>query len=296
MRHIFIVNPTSGVGRYQEVIDIVEEYFKDHPDKYEIHFTEYEGHALELSRSFVGDVIVYSVGGDGTAHEILNGLQQGVSMAVIPVGTGNDFWRMVEFDGSLQEIVCGTIEGKTIEIDYGTANGNRFLNCANIGIDAEVNKFVNDFRYDWFPRNLVYIFAAIIEIFRYKPVKIKIKMDDYEEEHKVILTSFMNGKWYGGGFKSAPKAELDDGLLDVCLVENIPLRKIPALMPKYYKGEHLDLDPVTYHRVDEVVIESDRVIPLGCDGEIFKYDTITIRIEKKALPLRIPKSAKLLKV
>ncbi|HEY4537973.1 MAG TPA: YegS/Rv2252/BmrU family lipid kinase [Erysipelothrix sp.] len=293
-KHVFIINPTSGTGKYSEVESIIKEYFKEAQELCIIHHTEYVGHAKQIARLYDENHILYSVGGDGTAHEVLNGLNEGVEMAVIPVGTGNDFWRMIDYDKDLNAIVIDTIEGVSVNIDYGLANGNRFLNCANIGIDAEVNKFVNNVRSKWFPRNIIYIYAAIIEAIRYKPVLLNIDTKDQKMQKKIILTSFMNGKWYGGGFKSAPKAHLNDGLIDVCVVDDLPMRRVFKLISKYYKGEHLDIPEVTYLRVEEVNLSSDRSISLGCDGELFEYNDISIKVVKDGLKLRLPREAKML--
>lgn len=290
-KHVFIINPTSGVGRYRDVLSWIEEYFYESDETYEIRQTEYEKHASEIAREYHGDVILYSVGGDGTAHEILNGINPEVEMAVIPVGTGNDFWRMVNFEGDLREILFETIEGKVCEIDIGLANGHRFLNCANIGIDAEVNKFVNNIRHPMFPRKIIYIYAALRELLRYKPTQIEVEIDGVKKSYNIILSSFMNGKWYGGGFMSAPKARLNDKKIDMCLVEDMPKRKILPIISKYYKGEHLDIPEVTYLQVPELNLKSNRKIPLGCDGEVFEFDEIKIGLDPEVLKFRIPKSA-----
>lgn len=293
LKHVFIINPTSGTGKYSEVESVVNEYFKDKENDYIVHHTEYVGHAKQIAKLYDKSHIIYSVGGDGTAHEVLNGLNDDVQMAVIPVGTGNDFWRMIDYKGELKQLVIDTIEGHEVYIDYGLANGNRFLNCANIGIDAEVNKFVNGIRTKWFPRNIIYMYAAIIEAIRYKPVLLNIDTKDQKIQKRIVLTSLMNGKWYGGGFKSAPMAHLNDGLIDICVVDDMPMRRLFKLIPKYYKGEHLDIPQVTYLRVKEVNLSSDRPISMGCDGELFEYNDIKISIAANGLKLRLPKSAQM---
>ncbi|CAM3619680.1 diacylglycerol kinase family protein [Erysipelothrix urinaevulpis] len=290
-KHVFIINPASGVGRYRDVLSWIEEYFYDSKEEYEIRYTEYIGHASEVAQEYHGDVILYAVGGDGTAHEVLNGINEGVEMAVIPVGTGNDFWKMIQYDKDLRSVLFDTIEGEVREIDIGLANGRKFLNCANLGLDAEVNKYVNSIRHPLFPRKIIYIFAAFKELVKYKPIEIEVEINGSIEKHRIILSSFMNGKWYGGGFKSAPLAQLDDQKLDVCLIEDIPLRRIWGLVPKYYRGKHLDIPEVTYQQVSSVRLKSETFITLGCDGELFEYDDISISIAPDRLKFRIPKGS-----
>ena len=290
-KHVFIINPTSGDGKYREVLKLIEENFLDSPLNFETRTTEYVQHATEIAQEYSGDVVLYSVGGDGTAHEILNGIQPGVEMAVIPVGTGNDFWRMVNFEGSLKDILYETIQGQTIEIDIGLTNGRRFLNMASIGFDAQINKRVNDENKRFIPRQLVYLITAVRELTHYKASEIEIELDGEKADYKILLSSFMNGKWYGGGFMSAPHASLTDRKLDVCLVEDMPVLKILKMIPRYMKGKHLDLEEVTYKQVSNIKLKSDKEILISSDGELFTFKEIEIKLDSERLKLRLPKKA-----
>lgn len=285
MNHVFIVNPVSGSGRYTKVLSIVQTYFKDKEGSFELRFTEGVGHATKIaSEYFDHDTVLYSVGGDGTSHEILNGLNEGVSLAIIPVGSGNDFWRNIDYEGSLEDVVIATIEGHNLLIDVGVANGRKYLNSANIGFDAMVNLAVNKFRFEWFPRKFIYAIFAIKSLIRKHTVDFSID----GVKHSALLASFMNGRWYGGGFMSAPRASLTDGLLDVCIVKDISRRRILSLFPVYYKGKHLDLDVLTYSKLKSFKISSDSEIVYGLDGEIFFDRSISFSILASGLSLRVP--------
>ncbi len=289
MDHVFIVNPESGSGRYTNVLSIIQEYFSTHEGSFEIRFTEYVGHATEIAREYHSvDTTLYSVGGDGTSHEIVNGLNDGVSMAIVPVGSGNDFWRMIDYEGSLEQIVVDTIEGHTIFIDVGVANGERFLNCSNIGFDAMVNLDVNGFRWKWFPRKFVYLLFALRGIVRKHSINFTFEVDGVSVSHNCLLASFMNGRWYGGGFKSAPLASMSDGLLDVTIVQDISRRQILKLLPVYYKGEHLDLDVVSFAKLSSFSISSNTVLAYGLDGEISFAKEISYSVLPRAVSLRVP--------
>lgn len=157
-----------------------------------------------------------------------------------------------------------------------------------MGVDSEVNRDVNAVRKTWFPRKLIYVYYAIIELVRKKPIQCIVEADGLKKNHHALLISVMNGRWYGNGFQSAPKAVIDDGFLDVCIVEDVPQKRIPKLMPMYYKGEHLDLDVVTSYKAREIKIECDRTVALGCDGEVFEYSTIHARVLEGKLKLRVP--------
>lgn len=290
-KHIFIVNPISGRGKYREAVDYIEDYFKESKQEYEIHYTKYETHAEKLAAQYTEDAVLYSVGGDGTAHEILNGIHEGVELGIIPVGTGNDFWRMIHFDGDLKDIIYETINGKAQKIDIGQANGRRFLNCANIGLDVSVNRTVNENRYRFMPRQAIYMITALWELFRYKPTNIRVEIDGVENEYSVILASFMNGKQYGGGFNNSPQSNIQDGLLDISLIDDIPFWKVFFLLPKYYKGTHFSIKEVTTLTSAKVKVSSDDIIPFACDGEIFDFKEIEISSTPLSIPLRLPSKA-----
>ena len=292
-KHVFIINPTSGKGKYRDILALIKENFYGTELNFEIRKTEYPGHATEIAKEYDGNFVLYSVGGDGTAHEILNGINPSVEMAIVPVGTGNDFWRMIDFSGSLREIVYETIQGEVTEIDFGLVNGHRFLNTVAIGFDAQVNKRVNETPKHILPKNLVYIVTAIKELVRYKAMDVEIELDGVKANYNILLSSFMNGKWYGGGVKTAPHARISDRLLDVCLVEDMSIGKILRVLPKYIKGTHLDLPEVTYQQVSNIKIKSKEKITVASDGELFEYRNVEIKLDPNRLKLRLPKSATL---
>ena len=287
MRHVFIINPTSGVGKYRVLL----KWLTQQPDlKYEIVYTEYVGHAIEIAKRYKKkDTILYSVGGDGTAHEVLNGLQKGVRFAIIPTGTGNDFYRVIGDRKKLEEMIERTVlHGKDKWIDVGRLNDRLFLNVANIGIDAAINKRTNETDLKYIPNELGYAVSALKEVFKIKPYNFKLKLDEEFEDISITLLSIMNGQYYGGGFRSAPLSELDDGFLDLCIVDSVSLLRAVSLIPKYLKGKHLDLKEVTYKKVKSLEIKSDVPLTYGTDGEIFEATDIKVEILEKYCLLRIP--------
>ena len=136
MKHVFIVNPTSGVGKYQVVIDYVKDYFEDKEDNYEIRITEYVGHATEIAREYDVSHVLYSVGGDGTSHEIINGMQEGVSLGIIPVGTGNDFFRNFDLDLPLEKIIEKP-SGQKLKISFKEKSEFEKLEKEIAGLEVE---------------------------------------------------------------------------------------------------------------------------------------------------------------
>lgn len=288
MKHIFIVNPISGSGNYRNVIEWVDAYFSNNKDKYEIHVTQYPGHAKEIASLYDKNTVLYAVGGDGTAHEVLNGMNSEAQLAIIPSGTGNDFYRMISKNKDLKAVLEETIKGTSQKIDIGKTGDTLFLNCLNLGIDARINLNVNNARKSIIPRKLSYAIHALIEVLRKYAQKIEVDYDGTVVITNALLASFMNGKWYGGGFMSGPFAELSDGLLEMSLVEDMPRWKIFTVLPKYFLGKHTDLAVVTYKRVRKVSVKSSELIVMGVDGEVFEGYSVDIEILPSALNLRIP--------
>lgn len=289
MKHVFIINPISGTGRYRGVADWVTNYFTGRDNEFEIRYTEFPGHAASIAAEYENNTVLYAVGGDGTAHEVLNGMNFDTNqLAIIPVGTGNDFWRMYAIDGSIETILEKTVLGEPMGVDVGKALGKYFLNCLNIGVDAEVNRRVNKARKTVFPRSLVYIYYALAELLKKKTVTLEFEIDGERQQFQTLLASFMNGKWYGGGFKSAPNALFNDGLMDVTIVEDLPLYRVPFVLPKYFKGTHLGLDVVNTYRAQRVRVISPEWVSVGFDGEVLEINDIELEMLHHKLQLRVP--------
>ncbi len=293
MKHVFIINPVSGIGNYKKVIAWVEKHFDAHD--FDIHITKYRGHAQEIAATYEKDAILYAVGGDGTAFEVVNGMSFENEFCVIPVGTGNDFFKMIPYEGEVIDLLRDTVYGGTTDhIDVGQVNDHYFLNCANIGVDADINAHANSLKGKlMIPRLMIYMVAALKEVMKMKPVKLKISNDVFEYHKDITLLSIMNGRFYGSGFKSAPKALIKDGLLDVCIVDGVGRLRAMKLLPKYMKGKHENFDIVEFKYVTELDIQADKEVIYGCDGEIFKGNHLKIKHHPGILKYRIPKGVKL---
>lgn len=292
MKHIFIINPYAGKQDSESLIPFIEQYFADKTEEYQIIRTEYAGHAKEIASGYTkeDDVCLYGIGGDGTMYEILNGLNEGVCMAIIPNGTGNDHFRNLKLDHqSLTDLLKKTIEGRVVKCDYGVANNRRYLNSSSMGIDADVNQLANEWGKKYpIPKSIVYIVAALKVVLKPEPVHFKITIGDKVLDRKSLLVAAMVGQYYGGGFHPSPIADLQDGLLDVIIVKEMKLSRILVVLPKYMKGTHMDLPEVEYLQTDALTLDADRPVLYGCDGEPILETHIEYHVEKGALNLRVP--------
>jgi len=297
MKHIFIINPIAGKKDSKKLIPVIEKQFSSNDD-YQIIVTEQIGHATKIASTFKkdDDVCLYAIGGDGTAFEVLNGLNDGVPMAVIPNGTGNDFFRMINYSiDDIEQMLIETINGKTVLVDYGLANERRYLNSSSMGVDADVNELANKIGSKYpIPKSMVYIVASIITIFKAKSINIDMILDGKEVKKNALLIAVMNGKYYGGGFLPTPMADIQDGLLDICVIEDMKFSRIVKVLPKYFKGQHLDIPEVSFYQAKSALLNTPDQVLYGCDGET-KYATrIEYKLFEKALPLRVPKGSTLL--
>ncbi len=298
MRHIFIVNPISGKNKKATLIADIEELAHQKKLDYEILITQYPKHATELASkySIKDDVCLYSIGGDGTAYEILNGLKDQVCLSIIPSGTGNDFYRMISDTTAttFKQQLLDAIEGKIVYVDYGINNHTRFLNCTTIGLDAEINyRASSEIRNQYLPGGLTYVVAAVSKIVEAKPVTLTIETENEKWTQSCSLCAIMNGCYYGGGFIPTPSAIINDGYFDLCIVEKLSRAKMMSLLTKYMKGKHTDLAVVKMIKAKKVMITSQEETIMQSDGECFHEKKIHLEIMHKALKLKVPQYSKL---
>lgn len=296
MKHIFILNPTSGRGSAKAIVPMIKEYFLNNEEEYEILETQYPGHAKELASMYhkEDDVCLYAVGGDGTLWEVVNGMHPEVTFSLIPSGTGNDFFRMMETNVyDMPKLLKDTIEGEELRIDYGICNGMRFVNMLCMGIDADVNARVNEVgKASIVPKKFLYVTSALKVIQKLNPLSFMLKADGKEEKKQGLLVAIMNGRNYGGGFTPTPDADFNDGVFDMCVVRPMKLSQLIPLLPKYFSGTHTKYtDLVEMSQVESVQLHFDQPVNVSLDGEMFQMMDIDAHIVKNGLSIKIPKGS-----
>ncbi len=297
MKHIFIVNPTSGKGDGKRAAAAIQKEIEQNHLDGEIRLTEYAGQAQKLAAEIKPDpeTIVYAVGGDGTIWEVLNGLPPGLRMGILPCGTGNDYYRMIDqrklpFAQMLHE----TIQGKPVEVDFGQCHHWRFHNCTTLGLDARVNDLAIKLYQNYpLPRFSVYGLAAVLCALKPAPFELVLKTETEMIRQKAIIAAVMNGSCYGNGFIAAPQADLQDGLFDICVIEPLTLWETLWLMPKYKQGKHTHLKQCKMLRASEIEIHVDKPILMQSDGEGFTSNHVRISTGPYKLPLIVPQASPL---
>lgn len=279
MQYIFIVNPVSGNGNSIKAIKAIEEYCKMLGTNYKIIYTNKKNDAKEIAEFYkkFPNTTIFSVGGDGTLNEIVNGMAySNTKLGIIPAGTGNDFYKTFK-------------DFKEEKIDLGKVNDKYFINVASLGLDCEIANYANILKDKGLSGRFVYILSLIHEYFTYEPINIKIsnKLKD------TTIFTICNAKYYGGGFQIAPNAILNDGMFDIIDVKSLNKLEIVNLVSKLLRVKHLESEKVNFYRTNSISINS--LVPLNCniDGEIIKGTNFKFSIEKEAINADIENSDKI---
>lgn len=292
MKHLFIINPAAGKGKTVKLIPRIRECCESKSLDYEITITEYPGHATNIAEKYskTQTLRIYSVGGDGTLNEVLNGMAgSGSSLAVIPSGSGNDFIRSITGDASPDDLIQSAIDGMERLIDYARINDKYFVNISSLGFDAEVVYETGYFKkLPLITGKMAYVLGILVTIIKGKQHYMNIKIDDETISGKTLLVAVGIGKYYGGGMLALPDAIIDDGLFDVCRAESMKRFDMLRLFPKYMEGKHKTIKGVYLYRAKKVEITVDKPIPMNRDGEIVLVDKATFEIFPKSLPFVFP--------
>lgn len=281
MRVKVILNPYANRWNAKQKIPQIEAALQHAQVDYELAVTERAKQATELAQAAVGhfDAVV-SAGGDGTLNEVMNGLvaasEDGptLPLAVLPVGTGNDFAYTAQSKLSLEAWAQMVAQGRTKQVDLGSVNGHFFDNNCALAMEPLVT--VEHEKIMRLKGNMRYLVALINALRKLKAWQMTIKWDGGEVSGPLVLVSVCNTPRTGSMFHLAPPARLDDGLLDVVIAKDMPLRRILPILPRLINGSHLGHPKVRHFRVQEMTITSQPGTPIHADGELIALSAETI--------------------
>jgi len=267
-RYLLIVNPEAGSRRTMQALPEIDHLLRKRGAKFEFHFTDEPGHATQLVQEIGRDFdVVVSVGGDGTINEILNGMPElDMPLGIIPIGTGNDFARSCSIPvDSVTTAIDILLAHDVKTLDVGEVNGRRFINVMGIGFEGRANDIGQ--KLSFLKGAPKYIIAIGFTFFSYKRIPMHIEFNDMVLDEDMLLLSIGNGWNVGGGLQLTPKAQLDDGVFDLCVVKNIGKMRIISNFLKLYDGTITDLPEIEQYKTNKILIESDVAIPVHTDGE-----------------------------
>ena len=295
-----IVNLTAGGGKPHKHLNTVLKYLKENGLNFKVCTTSHQGEAVELAQKAAdnGAELIVSVGGDGTVNEIVNGIMKSKNhppLGIIPLGWANDFIKSTDIPSDIIEACKILIKGKTKKIDTGVINNQiYFANICGVGFDAEVAQLANQIKSKHPNLRIlgafIYVFATVKKLLSpFSCHNVKIKFDGQEIHSKILFIAISKGKFYGGRFKITPEAILDDGLLEVCVVEEMGRFKYLSIIPKVFKGTHASIKGINFYRAKEVVIQSSEPVLAQVSGEVIGgQKEFIITLLPKRLKLIVP--------
>lgn len=268
IQNIFIINGQISRNKIRAFGNFLSTISEEEKLKNLVLYTVGRNDAKRLAKEYSNiykNAIIYSVGGDGTLNEVINGINPNCKLAIIPLGTGNDFYRVYK-----------EIQG-TQKIDLGIVNNKKFINIASIGVDAEVANKANYYKCKGKFKNFEY-YAGIIDSL--------IKNPNYNTSlGNITLLAVCNGKYYGNNVPINPNYNLKDGEFEVYKANKLKRLEFLKLFLKIYQGNHFDNNLVDYFKTDNLQVISDKSIVCNVDGEIIYSNEFNFNVIKDGITL-----------
>ena len=280
-----IVNPVAGKGAGAKLAGTLASTFAAVGIRVDVARSPGPGECARLAAAGVDDgyTVILSVGGDGTANEVANGIMgSSATLALYPIGTGNDFARTLGYPRRRKRLAAFLAQATPRQIDAGLANGRAFVNHASIGIGGVVAERARGFGHYVGPV-LGYATSSLAAIASFRPVEMRVTIDGERRDGRYLIVVASNGVRFGGGMRAAPKAELDDGWFDVSLAGDLGRRAAVAALVKLYQGTHVDGARIHGVRGKAIDIELDHALPMEMDGEVSRVRALSIRVDPRAL-------------
>ena len=292
-----ILNPVAGRGYAAKVEPEIRRLLAAEGLAFDLVRTARPWHAAELAEQAAGEgyEVVVAVGGDGTTHEVVNGLMaaagDGVAgtLGILPVGSGSDFANTVGVPPDLKGACRRLARGRDRIVDVGRVTvddgpSRYFDNTVGVGFDGAVTERARHVR--WLRGIALYLPVVLQTIFiYYKAPRVTIQFDDRRMELPALMVCVANGPREGGSFLVAPDARPDDGLFDLCIAGEVGRLAMLGLVPRFLQGTHVDHETVTMTRARRVTLSSPDDLVAHADGEVLCTDGH--RLELEILPQRL---------
>jgi YegS/Rv2252/BmrU family lipid kinase len=287
-----IVNPSAGGGKAGRVAAEVERALREHGLQTRRVDTRDLAHARVLAEegARAGETVV-ALSGDGMIGAVADVLRDvpGAVLGVLPGGRGNDLARVL---GIPQDPIaaCEVIaSGVPRAMDVGEVAGQAFVGIASAGFDSVANRIANEAP-AWLG-GFVYAYGALRALASWRPARFEVELDPPGERRTftAYTVGACNSRTYGGGMRAAPQAMLDDGLLDVVVLESVSkLKFLTKVLPKVFKGAHVQLPSVHVYRAAEVEISADRPFAMYADGDPIGDLPVRVRAVRGAVLVLVP--------
>jgi len=303
---IFIINEKAGNGTAKKVWNKLKNELEQKKINYQAFYTEYPGHAEELAKQICLEYktnikAIIAVGGDGTMHEVVNGIADNptVKAGFIPAGSGNDFSRGFRVPKSPHEALAFILKNRPNRDQLfdigncrveGLSKNKYFVNSIGTGFDAAVSKLTNESKIKKYLNkfglgSLAYAGAVIRLLFTYKLTNLVLEVGGVPYRYeRVWFATVSNQPYYGGGMKIAPQAKTTDGLLDVTIVYNLSRLKLLFVFVTVFFGSHTRFKEVALHQGARISIDSEDKRLVHADGELIGHTPLTAEVQHGVMP------------
>ena len=287
-----ISNQTSGKGESLNAAIQIHKILKSNGFEIAIKNTCGHGDANNLASEAIHEGVqsIICCGGDGTIHEIINGLStinpqhSKPKLGIMPTGRCNNLAKELNLDNSPNNLCQLIIDSQYNSIDLGKVNETLFATVAALGFDSKVAEYVDEGKHPKFlSGTLSYLYGIFAVLFKFSCPKVSIKGDFGSYTGNIFLVASGNTPDYGGDFKITPNAKIDDGILNICIVKNISKIKALILLPRVFFGTHIKHPKAIYAPSKSLSISSENSISIWADGEYVGTTPATISILPKAL-------------
>jgi YegS/Rv2252/BmrU family lipid kinase len=287
-----LVNPSAGGGKAGRVAPEVERTLREHDLQVRRVDTRDLAHARVLAEegARAGETVV-ALSGDGMIGVVADTLRHvpGAVLGVLPGGRGNDLARVLGIPQDPLAACAVIAHGVPRAMDVGEVSGKAFVGIASAGFDSDANRIANEAP-SWLG-GLVYVYGALRALAAWRPARFEIELDPPGERLSFMAYTIgaCNSKTYGGGMRAAPDALLDDGLLEVVVLESLSkLKFLTKVLPKVFKGTHVQLPSVHVFRAAEVEISADRPFTMYADGDPIGELPVRVRAVHGAVSVLVP--------
>ena len=281
---LIIVNPNAGNGKGKKDWEKISILLNKKALSFDVKFTERKGHAIHFTIEGIaaGYRKIITVGGDGTLNEVVNGVflsgvcpTTEISLALIPVGTGNDWGRMFGILLNYERDIDIIVENKQMLHDVGLISyydgpekkERYFINIAGLGFESVVVKRTNQQKDLGHSGKLIYLYNLLMSLISYKNTRAEIIIDDEKIRANVFSLNVGNGRYCGGGMRQTPRAVPDDGLLDVTIINGMGKFEIIRNLKILYDGTILRHPKIEGYKCKNIKVRSDSVMYAEADGE-----------------------------
>lgn len=295
---LVVANPISGSGKGVRDRALIEAALRAAGLEFVFVISEYHGHSIALVVEAVtqGCRQVLAVGGDGTVNECVNGIfrQQAVApgqvrLAVLPIGTGNDWARTHGLCGDYGVVArsLAAAPGRPHDVGlvhFGDGSSRHFLNVAGIGFDAHVVAAMPEKK----PGPIAYLLALLRGLIKFRAVPVTLALPDERIEGRAFVLFFAIGRYCGGGMNVAPQAQFDDGCFDITLVAELSRWEVLRDLRRLFDGSLLTHPKVTSRRARCGEVAADAIQPIEADGELIGHAPASFEILPGALSVVVP--------